>query len=61
MIPAWKRKGVGTGLLSALEERLKMAGTGTVQLISIRHNEAFYRGAGYKKDEVSVMYRRLTT
>ena len=59
VIPAWQRRGVGTRLLSALEEHLTAEGIGTLQLISIEPNEAFYRSAGLEKDDGSVLYKRL--
>lgn len=59
VVPEWKRKGVGTCLLSALEERLKERGVTTIQLISIGANEAFYGKAGFGRDSVLVMYKRL--
>lgn len=57
--PAWKRRGVGTCLLSALKERLKASGIRILQLISIEHNEAFYQKAGLSRDSVSVMCKRM--
>ena len=59
VVPAWKHKSVGTRLLAALEEHLQGEGVGTMQLISIKDNEAFYRKAGLEKDCVSVMYKRI--
>ena len=59
VVPAWKRRGVGARLLAALEEHLKAEGIGTLQLISVKPNEAFYRKAGLEKNSVTVMYKRM--
>ena len=59
VIPEKKRRGIGKALLSALETELAERGIRTVQLISIGDNEAFYENSGYRKDAVSLLYKRF--
>jgi ribosomal-protein-alanine N-acetyltransferase len=53
--PGYRRMGVGTSLISALEEKLQMLGAGTVRLeAAIERPEAIdlYRKAGYRDREL---------
>jgi len=59
VVPEWKRRGVGRGLLAAAEPILREKGVACIQLISIRDNEEFYAKAGLGKDSVSVLYKRI--
>jgi len=59
VVPEWKRRGVGRGLLAAAEPILREKGLACIQLISIKENEGFYAKAGLEKDRVSVMYKRI--
>ncbi len=60
VIPGHKKRGIGRQLLAELEKILKEKAVSVVQLISIEHNETFYRKCGLEKDSVSVLYRRLS-
>lgn len=54
-----KRRGIGRALIEALERVLQERGIPVVQLMSIESNEAFYAKCGLKKDDVSVLFKRL--
>lgn len=59
VLPEYRNKGIGSALIHALENTLKEEGICTLQLISINQNIDFYNQAGYQKDCVSVMYKKL--
>ena len=59
VIPEMKRQGIGKALLGRLEETLKDRGVTVIQLISIKHNNAFYGKCGFSDDNVSVKFKRL--
>lgn len=59
VVPEHQRKGVGKAMLAALEQHVKDGGMHVMQLISIADNHAFYRSAGFDKDAVEVLFRRI--
>lgn len=58
VIPDRKKQGIGTKLMSKLEDVLKEKKIGVIQLMSIEHNEIFYKKCGLEKDSVSVLFKR---
>lgn len=59
VIPERKKQGIGKQLLNQLEEILKEEKIDVVQLISIDHNETFYKKCGLDRDSCSVQYKRI--
>ncbi len=60
VVPERKRQGIGRKLLSELDAVLKEKKIDVVQLISVDHNEGFYRKCGMDRDSVCVQYKRLS-
>jgi len=54
-----KRTGIGRNLIKALEIVLQEKGIKVVQLMSIEPNEVFYGKCGLRKDDVSVLFKRI--
>ena len=59
VVPEYKKKGIGRGLMNELEIIIKGKGISVIQLISIANNKEFYQKIGLQQDEVSVMYKAL--
>ena len=59
VVPEWKRKGIGTALMSNLERHLKEKGIYTIELISIDENVAFYEKIGMNKGQVNLMGKSI--
>jgi GNAT superfamily N-acetyltransferase len=57
--PERKKRGIGKGLLTALEPMLRERGISVIQLISIADNEPFYGKCGLDRDSCAVLYKRL--
>ena len=54
VVPKWRRKGVGTRLLAAAEDRLGALGAPKVGALVLRdhdHSVGFWRAVGYTPDE----------
>lgn len=51
VLPAWRRRGVGRGLLEAAMHAAKSRGLNTLKLSSQTHAAAFYARAGFVADE----------
>ena len=54
-----KRNGIGTILLSKLEEKLLLKRIRVIQLMSIQDNIPFYEKNEMTRDSVDVMYKRI--
>lgn len=54
VVPQWRRKGVGTRLVAAAEERLEGLGAPRVAALVLREHDhalGFWRALGYEPDE----------
>lgn len=54
-----KKNGIGTVLLSKLEEKLLLQEVRVIQLMSIQHNIPFYEKNKMTKDSIYIMYKRI--